>query len=256
MRNAAAADAMAASRQAVSPFAQRGTAAERSSRTGEMTLEGGLEPPLRRKGHSRMVRRQSLVHTDDEGTIVAEEDEEYDDDEVMIARRAIRESMNSGDAPHAVRVLLKRVEELEERLREHQRDSEATRKEVRRRLDAGEQELSTICTTHDSLGLELDENYRRLLRTEQDLDTTRRHVMIAVERQRWKVISYGRAAMNNMLYYMIAYFFAYLWPMVMSLVRGVRYVVGGSIRSMMFRTSMGLGRETTVGVEPGSEDDT
>ena len=227
---------------------------------GEDDSEGNIR--LREQYRKLTGRRHDDANDDDDfHDYEADGSGGFDNDTMA----AIKASVRAGDTPNTVYMLLRRVNELEARLADHERGTDSTRREIRRRMEASEVELRAAEVRHEELSHELEENYNRFVRTEQYLDTMRRDVVQAVGRQRWRVMSVARSAMNNVLYYFIAYFVAYLVPMFMFLFRGGRGLLFASSsprnqttspRRTASRDQDTPGMPDAEKVEPGSEGET
>lgn len=115
------------------------------------------------------------------------------------------ESMDYYEENSTVKHLLLRVAELEQRLKKYDTDALRAREHVRHRMDSAERKMSALDSKHDALGAELDENQRRVVKTEQYLDSMRRDMVLAVGRRRSRFIRAIRVAAHNVLYYLLAY---------------------------------------------------
>lgn len=120
-----------------------------------------------------------------------------------------------------VRTLQRTVSKLEKRLAELEGDNRRTRQQISCRLDAAMRDMSTIEKRHDGLCTEVDDNIIRVGKTEQYLDAMRRDLLLIVGQRQWAVWRIVRTAVNNVLYY----FLAYLVPILAFVVRLIRDVV-------------------------------
>lgn len=117
-----------------------------------------------------------------------------------------------------VRMLHGKMEQLEEALRKLEKSSGAQRREARRRMELGELEINALELRHEALLHELDENQRRVVKTEQYLDSMRRDVLQAIRARESTVSVVIRSGLHNLLYYLLAY----LVPVLAFFIRVIR----------------------------------
>lgn len=125
------------------------------------------------------------------------------------------------EAWERVQALQKIVSKLEQRLAEVEDGNRRTRQRISCRLDAAMRDMSTIEKRHEGLCNEVDDNIIRVGKTEQYLDAMRRDLLLIVGQRQWAVWRIVRTAINNVLYY----FLAYLVPILAFVVRLIRDVV-------------------------------
>lgn len=138
-----------------------------------------------------------------------------------VTQRGRGEEQEMGSDDKRVVGLLRRVQDLERRLREHEKHSRKLQDAHHKRTEGHERDMTAVKQTHDSLMHDLDDNQRRVMKTEQYLDSMRCEMVLAVGRRRWKFISIAKAGLNNGLYYLLAY----LVPVLAFVVRLLRDVV-------------------------------
>lgn len=122
--------------------------------------------------------------------------------------------------------LMERILQLESGLLSFQRASASKRKELGRRIEVIELEMSALEQRHEALLHELEESQRRVIKTEQYLDLMRRDVVQAIRSRQSRVFVLMRSGVNNALYYVLAY----LVPIFAFVARGIRDLIIGTRR--------------------------
>lgn len=135
--------------------------------------------------------------------------------------KTVHDQRSRIEAWEQVQALHKIVLKLEQRLVEVEDGNRRTRQRISCRLDAAMRDMSTIEKRHEGLCNEVDDNIIRVGKTEQYLDAMRRDLLLIVGQRQWAVWRIVRTAINNVLYY----FLAYLVPILAFVVRLIRDVV-------------------------------
>lgn len=114
--------------------------------------------------------------------------------------------MESQSAQHAVvHVLLRRIRKLETRLQTHVQTARMTHAALCEQLATCECNTRAIDRLYETARQDLEENQKRVGKTEQYLDAMRRDLAFATLRKRGAVMTVARAVVHNMLYYCLAY---------------------------------------------------
>lgn len=103
------------------------------------------------------------------------------------------------------RLLLNRVERLEEMLRAFMRRSEEERKDLQRRVENGQFEQTALEQRHEAFKEELDENHMHWAYTERYLDVMRREMSHAIGARQSAVSVVVKSTVVNVFYYIMAY---------------------------------------------------
>ena len=117
-----------------------------------------------------------------------------------------------------VLLLLRRVEQLEAALSHFLTNSESTKTDVGRKLQSAQLDMGALERRHDALEHELEDNRKRVSKTEQYLDTMRRDVRYAIGGRESRFFVIIRQGTNGLLYYLLAY----LVPILFFIARAVR----------------------------------